>query len=132
MPPTHCVSARQKRMLFGMVSKPEKTVMPVVVKPLIASKYASRPLALITITNGNAPKADTTSQPIAQINMEPTVSSVSGLNRVRSKNPTTNEAKAVALKAVADVQPSPLCPQYAKTTINGTRRTRLSISSTPR
>jgi len=38
MPPIHCVSDLQKRMLLGMLSSPEKTVIPVVVKPLIASK----------------------------------------------------------------------------------------------
>jgi hypothetical protein len=38
MPPSHCVSDLQKRILLGILSSPERTVIPVVVKPLIASK----------------------------------------------------------------------------------------------
>ena len=41
IPPSHCSSARQSRMLRGIVSSPISTVEPVVVTPDMVSKKAS-------------------------------------------------------------------------------------------
>ena len=57
MPPSHCNNPRHKSRPLGKSSNPENTVEPVVVRPDIASKYASTIVASVApITKGIAPK----------------------------------------------------------------------------
>ncbi|BAW31439.1 conserved hypothetical protein [Methanothermobacter sp. MT-2] len=42
IPPSHCVNPRQKWILYGTMSKFGNIENPVVVKPDMASKYASK------------------------------------------------------------------------------------------
>ncbi len=68
-PPKSCIKLRQKIIDFGIESRPVKTVIPVVVKPLTASKKESIKDFSIPIINGRAPKIETMTQPKAHNNI---------------------------------------------------------------
>ena len=62
MPPSHCIIALHKRILFGLLSKSEIIVAPVVVMPDILSKKASLKLkSCVDNKNGKLPKVATIS-----------------------------------------------------------------------
>jgi hypothetical protein len=64
MPPSHWVRARQKRMLGGSASMLMRMVAPVVVKPLIVSKTASRTEGMAPLRRkGRAPNMAKAPQP---------------------------------------------------------------------
>ena len=68
-PPNHCVRLRQNRMLCGSVSMDGSTVSPVVVKPEMLSKNASRKPRCPPNTYGIMPSTVATPQPSPVIAM---------------------------------------------------------------
>jgi|SRR6056297_2079279 len=65
-PPKSCIRLLQNKIDFGIVSKFTKTVIPVVVKPLTASKNASIKDFSRAIIKGIEPSKDTIIQPKEQ------------------------------------------------------------------
>ena len=63
MPPSHCMMALQSKILFGLLSKSEITVEPVVVIPDMLSKKASLIVkSKVDSIKGKPPKAATATQ----------------------------------------------------------------------
>jgi len=78
-------------MLFGKLLRSVKTVMPVVVKALMVSKYELRYDVLRAITNGRAPTADNTIQPKAHTSIACKVLGVPGRKNLLNINARINE-----------------------------------------
>lgn len=101
MPPNHSVTDRQKRMLCGIASSPEKTVIPVVVNPLVDSKNAFSQFEVTPlIIKGMAPIADEQIQPRAQRSIDPAMSSFDDLKYHRARVPRVAEPRAGMTKGM--------------------------------
>ena len=99
-PPSHCVKDRQNNIDCGIASKPLKTVIPVVVNPLIASKNPSTKTASIPSIKGSAPIIEIAIQTTAQSNIEELRSILFVLKNLGKISPIPKDINAGIKKAV--------------------------------